>query len=165
MPWKDIFKELSILLGLALVTAFGVNGFSPAGIALVGEWDTARGVITAKPKKNDVVDHGLEIQDPAVAKSIYDRGRAVFADARAADDFAEGHIKGALSLPTNQFEARIGAFKAAYPAETEIVTYCSGRECGDSHKLARFLMLNGYFNVRVFIDGFPGWKVAGYPIE
>ena len=35
MPYKDIAKELLILLGFALIIAFTANHFSPAGIALI----------------------------------------------------------------------------------------------------------------------------------
>ena len=41
-------KEVSIILGLSVVAAFAVNYFSPAGIALVGKWDTAQGVVDRK---------------------------------------------------------------------------------------------------------------------
>ena len=35
MPYKDIAKELIILLGFAVIAAFTVNYFSPNGIALI----------------------------------------------------------------------------------------------------------------------------------
>lgn len=133
-------------------------------MALFGDWDTSKGVISAKSKE-DVVVHDLEIQDAPAAKQIYDRGNAVFVDARPEKTFREGRIKGAISLPVNQFNARIERFKATYPFSTFIVTYCSGRECDDSHKLAQQLLREGYADISVFIDGYPGWKEAGYPIE
>jgi hypothetical protein len=49
-PMKTV-KEISILVGASIIAAFAVNYFSPAGIALVGQWDTAKGVITANEKK------------------------------------------------------------------------------------------------------------------
>ncbi|MBW2337956.1 MAG: hypothetical protein JRF47_14580, partial [Deltaproteobacteria bacterium] len=45
-------KEVSIILGVSILAAFAVNYFSPAGIALVGQWDTSQGVVTAKAKNN-----------------------------------------------------------------------------------------------------------------
>ena len=143
MPYKDIAKELIILLIFAVVAAFAVNFFSPKGIAFIGEWDTGLGVITAKAK-DKVVDHELEIQDIRVAKEIFDNKHGVFVDARAYENFIDGHIKGAVSLPLNQFEDRIAQFKRDYPFTTYIVTYCSGRECDDSHELAQFLFEEGF---------------------
>jgi rhodanese-related sulfurtransferase len=164
MPYKDIAKELIVLLSVSLFAALTVNFFSPKGIALFGDWDTSKGVISAKSKE-DVISHDLEIEDVHTAKQIYDRGNAVFVDARAEDIFLEGRIKGAISLPAGQFDARIDRFKASYPLSTFIVTYCSGRECDDSHKLAQYLFMAGYTEISVFIDGYSGWKEAGFPIE
>jgi rhodanese-related sulfurtransferase len=164
IPYKDVARGVVIILGLAMVTALTVNFVSPRGIALVGEWDTARGVITAKPK-DDVVSHELEIGDIAVVKMLYDSGQAVFVDVRAAAMYEAGHIQGATSLPLNRIDERMDEFKALYPRDALIVTYCSGRECDDSHEAAQCLIGEGYTTVRVFLDGFPGWQEHGYPIE
>ena len=157
-------KEIAILLGLAFFLAFAVNFFSPAGIALVGQWDTEQGVVTAKAK-NDVVIDDLEIATVGLARKLYDTGGYIFVDARSAEDYKEGHIKGAVSLPVGQFEEKLSAFMERYPPDTSIVTYCSGRTCSDSHRLAELLMEMGYEKINVFIDGFHGWKAEGYPVE
>ncbi len=151
-------------MGLSVFAAFAVNYFSPKGIAIFGEWDTSKGVITARPK-NDFVFHEYEIEDVRQAKKIYDSGNVLFIDGRAKALFDEGHIKGAVSLPVNRFDAMIDKFIREYPISTWIVTYCSGRECQDSHKLAQYLLEAGYTNISVFIDGYPGWEGAGYPVE
>jgi len=164
MPYKDIAKELIILLGFAVIAAFTVNYFSPNGIALFGQWDTSQGVITAK-QKNDPVTDSFEIKDTNKAKEIYDTGKAVFIDARSYEAFIDGHIKDAVSIPTNQFFELIDHFKTKYPSATPVITYCSGRECNDSHELAQYLIGEGYANVKVFIDGYQGWERKGYPVE
>ncbi len=164
MPIKDIARELIVLLSISLFAAFTLNFFSPKGIALLGDWNTSKGVISAKSKENIVV-HELEIENVLAAKQIYDNGSAVFVDARAEEFFDKGHIKGAVSLPVGLYGAYIGKFKAAYPLSVYIVTYCSGRECDDSHQLAQNLFTEGYTNISVFIDGLPGWQEAGYPVE
>ncbi|MBW2448923.1 MAG: rhodanese-like domain-containing protein [Deltaproteobacteria bacterium] len=160
----ETIKEISILVSAAIITALAVNYFSPAGIALVGQWDTSEGVITAN-EKNDIALNDLEIGDVALAKKLYDSQNFVFVDARSRDDYDEGHIKGAVSLPVGQFDEKIEAFLEQYSPEKAIVTYCSGRTCEDSHKLAQLLMELGYTEINVFIDGFPGWEAEGYPIE
>ena len=162
-PMKTV-KEVIILLGLALILAFAVNFFSPAGIALVGQWDTEQGVVTAKAK-NDVVIDDLEIATVGLARKLYDTGGYIFVDARSAEDYKQGHIKGAVSLPVGQFEEKLSAFMERYPPDTSIVTYCSGRTCSDSHRLAELLMEMGYEKINVFIDGFPGWEAGGHPVE
>jgi len=151
-------------MGLSIVAAFAVNSFSPAGIALVGQWDTAQGVVTANAK-NDIVIDDIEIGIVDQARKLYDSGEYIFVDARSRDDYEEGHIKGAVSLPVGQFEEKIAAFEERHPPQASIITYCSGRTCLDSHHLAEFLLEFGYDNVTVFIDGFPGWEAEGHPIE
>ena len=157
-------KEITILVGASIIAAFAVNYFSSAGIALVGQWDTEKGVITAN-EKNDTVLNDLEIGDVALAKKLYDSQEFIFVDARSRDNYDEGHIMGAVSLPVGQFDEKIEAFLEQYPPEKAIVTYCSGRTCEDSHNLAQLLSAFGYTEINVFIDGFPGWESEGHPIE
>ncbi len=164
MSNKGIAKELIVLLGLSIFSAFTVNLLSPKGIAFFGEWDTSKGVITAK-SKNDAVVRELEIQDVDQAQKIHASGAALFLDARDRDFYDDGHIEGAISLPVNRFDELIHQFKKEYPSSTWIVTYCSGRECEDSHELAQYLFEEGYTQISVFIDGYPEWLERGYPIE
>jgi len=91
MPIRDIFRELLAIITLALVAAFVINGLSPVGIALFGDWDTVGGVITAKARK-DVVDHGIEIRDISIAKEIYDIDAAVFPSARRDTQLRQGNF-------------------------------------------------------------------------
>ena len=164
MDFKKLSKQTPLLLGVSVILAFIVNYFSPVGIALIGQWDITRGVITANAK-NDIVADKLEIEDVTRAKQIFDNGNALFVDARTRDHYDEGHIPGAESLPVGQFDELIDAFIDKHPTEKPIVTYCSGRTCEDSHNLAQLLLDFGYSDVKVFIDGYPGWEAQGYPIE
>ena len=159
-----IFKEVSIILGISIAAALAVNYLLPDGIALVGQWDTSQGVVTAMAK-NDIVIEGIEIGTVDEARQLFDSGEYVFVDARSPEDYEAGHIPGAVSLPVGQSEERLAAFLERYPPEASIITYCSGRTCQDSHHLAEFLLEFGYDNVTVFIDGFPGWEAEGHPIE
>jgi rhodanese-related sulfurtransferase len=164
MVYRKTIKEIIILVGVAVALAFVANTFSPRGIALVGRWDAAKGVITANPK--NTVDFGIsEIHQVEVAKQIFDKGEVLFVDARSQQNYEEGHIPGAVSLPLGRFDEQIESFLNQYPPDQPIVTYCSGRTCEDSHNLARMLAAVGYSDIRIFIDGFLGWEGEGYPIE
>ena len=164
MAIKKTIQEIITLLGVSLILALVVNTFSPRGIALVGQWDIAQGVVTASPAAG-ATGQPQEIDSIALAKAIFDEGEVLFVDARSQKDYGNGHIPGAISLPVGQFKERIGSFLNRYPLEQPIVTYCSGRTCEDSHDLARFLSDIGFTNVRIFIDGFQGWEAEGYPVE
>ena len=159
----DVIKKVVFLLGAAIGLALLVNGLSPHGIPLMGQWDTRQGVVTADAA-TAALWMDFEISDPAAAKQILDAGDALFVDARSPEIFAEGHIPGAVSLPLGEFDAQVEAFTQGVPLDRPIVTYCSGRLCQDSHTVAQLLMERGYENVVVFIDGFEGWTENGYPI-
>ena len=74
---------------------------SPSGIPLFGQWDISKGV--ARADKNNPYDNSIiEIDSVSAAKKIYDIGKALFVDARSADSYAEGHVKGAISFPVGE---------------------------------------------------------------
>jgi len=159
-----ILKQALLLLVLAVGIAFAVNQFSPVGIALIGQWDQDKGVISAHAK-DEIHDSRLVIDNIKIAKLSYDGGKTLFVDARSNDDYNEGHIKGAITLPVGEFDERVGNLLDNYSPDQSIITYCSGRTCEDSHRLAQMLIDLGYENVSIMIDGFPGWKENGYPVE
>jgi len=164
MVLRKTIKEIIILTGISVTLAMVVNYISPKGIALVGQWDTSKGVITASPTGPEEWKPE-EINSVARAKEIFDNGNVLFVDARSQDNYEDGHIPGAVSLPVGQFDEQIESFLNQHSPETRIVTYCSGRTCEDSHNLARLLADVGFTHVSVFIDGFPGWEAQGFPIE
>ena len=159
-----ILKQALLLLVLAVSIALVVNQFSPVGIALIGQWDQDKGVISAHAK-DEIHDSRLVIDNIKIAKLSYDGGKSLFVDARSIDDYNEGHIKGAISLPVGEFDERVGNLLDHYSPDQSIITYCSGRTCEDSHRLAQMLIDLGYENVSIMIDGYPGWKENGYPVE
>ena len=164
MSYKHIANELAILLSISITVAFTVNFISPKGIALFGSWDTSKGAISAGVK-GDLIEREIEITDSRIAKDFFDAKEAVFVDARAVSSYNEAHILGAVSFPVNQFDELTDIFFDTYPPDRFIITYCSGRECADSHKLAQYLKDAGYENIKVYIDGMIGWKKEGFPVE
>lgn len=164
MNFVEWIKQIGLLLGAAVILAFGVNAVSPRGIPWQGQWDESRGVVTAdQTALQTTLD--FEIPDAPTAWQLHATGRVVFVDSRTTEDYREGHIPGAVSLPVGEFDGRIDAFRARFDQNHPIVTYCSGRSCQDSHLLAQRMFEAGFENVSVFIDGFPGWTAEGYPVE
>jgi rhodanese-related sulfurtransferase len=91
-----------------------------------------------------------------------------FLDARRTQEFEDGHLPGAWSVPVweSGLEGRIIDFEArANPQpRAPIVLYCNGGDCQDSHLLARRLVELGYRNLLVYQDGFPDWAAKGRPV-
>jgi rhodanese-related sulfurtransferase len=159
-----IIQKAFFLLFLAAIAALVTNHFSPVGIELIGQWDQGKSVINADTKDGSP-DHHPDIDDVDMAKLIYDGGKAVFIDARSTDSYGKGHIKGAVSLPVDEFDSMIEFLLNRYPTDKHIITYCSGRSCEDSHRLAQMLFDFGYESVSIMIDGFPVWEESGFPVE
>ncbi len=70
--------------------------------------------------------------------------------------YDRGHIPGALSMPTSQFDKMKGLLPADKGAL--IVFYCGGLKCALSHKNAFKAEKLGYTNIKVFAKGYPNWK-------
>jgi ArsR family transcriptional regulator len=87
-------------------------------------------------------------------------GLVTVLDVRPQDEFALGHIPGALNMPLGQLERRL----AELPADRQVVAYCRGPYCVMSFEAVAALRGRG-FDVRRLEDGYPEWKAAGLPIE
>ncbi|MCZ7582371.1 MAG: rhodanese-like domain-containing protein [Deltaproteobacteria bacterium] len=100
--------------------------------------------------------------DLAGAKRLFDEG-AAFLDARTEEEFARGHIKGAMNVPYHKADEMEEKILMSVAVDATIVAYCSGADCHASDLLARALEDMGYEKVRVFFAGWPAWEAAGYP--
>ncbi|MBQ1543457.1 MAG: metalloregulator ArsR/SmtB family transcription factor [Caulobacteraceae bacterium] len=81
-------------------------------------------------------------------------------DVRPEDEFAQGHLPGALNIPVEELERRL----AELPRDQEIVAYCRGPYCVLSVDAVAALRARG-LRARRLEDGFPDWKAAGLPVE
>ena len=80
-------------------------------------------------------------------------------DVRPEDEFALGHLPGAVNVPLGELERRL----ADLDPRLEIVAYCRGPYCVLSYEAVATLRARG-FKVRRLEDGFPEWKAAGLPV-
>ena len=99
------------------------------------------------------------------AKADFDRGIAIFLDARDPDEYQEGHIKGALNLPVRHLDVYYPRMKALLPKEAHLILYCASPECNASLYLAEELARLEYDRIEVMLGGWEGWEELGYPAE
>ena len=152
------------LLTIAGFISFGVNFFSPSGIALIGQWDNAKGVVTAKSKQ-DAVHSDIEVNDPVLVQQMI-QGKAVFLlDVRPKDVYDQGHLPGAFSFPLMEFDEGLDKLLTLVKKDSPILVYCSGVECTDSHTFAAQLMAMKFLKVQVFAGGFRQWEEMRFEIE
>jgi ArsR family transcriptional regulator len=75
-------------------------------------------------------------------------GTVTILDVRPEDEFALGHLPGALNIPLRELQARLGEMNP----EQEIVAYCRGPYCVLSYEAVAQLRARG-FKVRRLEDG------------
>lgn len=155
-------------LGLILIgSAIGLiyNTLSPSGITLRGNWSpkmTADSLVVPYGYEEDVDPPAISL-DYAMMK--FQSKNIVFLDARYPADFEEGHVRGAINLPWEEFDEYAPGVLRSLPKDEEIIAYCDGTECETSLLLARELIELGYENIKVFFGGWQEWQDAGLAVE
>jgi rhodanese-related sulfurtransferase/DNA-binding transcriptional ArsR family regulator len=87
-------------------------------------------------------------------------GEALVIDVRPAEEYAAGHIPGAVSIPLGELPARL----AVLPPGSEIVAYCRGAYCVLARDAVRLLRARGR-SARPLDDGMLEWRLDGLPVE
>jgi len=176
---RTLLLEALALLALAAAMAAVVNLSRPAPLPWLGSGLPEAPAASAAPGEIGAPEApatpGEAAPVPAVpavpevdtpqALALHAAGQARFVDARFAEDFALGHIPGALSVAPGLFEDQIAALLGAPDPARPLVLYCSSPSCPMSHELALFLDSMGYEALSVYPGGMAEWTAAGGPVE
>jgi rhodanese-related sulfurtransferase len=84
----------------------------------------------------------------------------VLTDSRSAQAWRQGHLPGAIHLPTAEIAARAAA---VIPAGVMVVTYCWGPGCNGATRAALEYARLGY-RVKEMIGGYEYWVREGFPV-
>ncbi|MEU8849713.1 metalloregulator ArsR/SmtB family transcription factor [Streptomyces sp. NPDC048564] len=87
-------------------------------------------------------------------------GGVVVLDVRPAEEYAAGHIPGAISIPVDELAERV----AELPDDAEVVAYCRGAYCVLAYDAVRLLHARGRKAVRL-TDGMLEWRLAELPVD
>lgn len=181
-------KILAVLFVLVLVIGSGCSSIKEKPVADVSPnfdkvQDLSQYVIQAEPKepaKEAPRDPSLDYIDTRYLTKLveangnisdkrqsYDQyppeWNFVLVDSRPAKSYQEGHINGAINVPTAQFDK----FQQLLPEDKDklLIFYCGGLACELSTQGALKAKELGYTNIKVYPEGLPGWLAAGnYPI-
>jgi ArsR family transcriptional regulator len=107
--------------------------------------------------------HARDALEPVSRQDLMARledGSVIVLDVRPEDEFALGHLPGALNIPLSALEHRL----AELPVGREVVAYCRGPYCVLSFEAVATLRARGYL-VHRLEDGYPEWKASGLPVE
>jgi rhodanese-related sulfurtransferase len=117
---------------------------------------------------------GTTLVSAEQAKKMVDSGVPIV-DARVANEYADTHIKGAISVPYKEKSAKSVDFDPAedsfdlakLPADkaAPVIIYCNAGECWKSYKASKAALAAGWKKVYWLRGGFPEWKGKGYPVE
>jgi rhodanese-related sulfurtransferase/DNA-binding transcriptional ArsR family regulator len=86
------------------------------------------------------------------------RGDVIVLDTRPANEYAAGHIAGAISVPIDELKRRLRRL----PKQKEYVAYCRGPYCVYADRAVALLRKTGR-RARRLRGGLPEWKAAGLP--
>lgn len=103
------------------------------------------GEITIEEYKTDYVDN--------------DSAEYALIDVREVDEYAAGHLPGAINVPLSDLQNRVDEI----PKDTPVVLVC--RSGGRSARAGEFLAAQGWDNLTNLLGGTVGWVEAGYPTE
>ena len=95
--------------------------------------------------------------DPQGMSAARQDGGAVIVDVREPDEFAQGHVEGAVNIPRGVAEMSVP--RLAPDPSTRIIFYCAGG--GRSALVADNLRQMGYANVSSLAGGFQTWARSG----
>lgn len=98
----------------------------------------------------------LEPVDPRELMRRVRSGEVTLLDVRPSDEYAAGHIPGAVSMPPDELERRMGEI----PRNRPVVAYCRGPYCVYAVEAVDLLRSRGYDAARMEA-GVPDWKIAG----
>jgi ArsR family transcriptional regulator len=107
--------------------------------------------------------NNLDDLEPVTRKQLVKmirEGAVTVLDVRPPDEFALGHVPGAVNIPLRALKERLSEINP----DREIVAYCRGEYCVLSFEAVALLRARG-FKVRRLEEGLPEWRAAGLPIK
>ncbi len=99
--------------------------------------------------------------EPVPAAELLQRaeqGLVTVLDVRPAEEYAAGHLPGAINIPVGDLPKRLRRL----PKGQEVIAYCRGPYCLLAVDAVALLREKG-FKARRLADGYPEWVAAGFP--
>lgn len=106
--------------------------------------------------KANVCEIALQDAEEAIRKAD------VLIDVREADEFAAGHLPGAVLVPRGLLEFKLSGTPALSGRDLKVVLYC--KTSGRAALAAQAMQSMGYLNVSSVAGGFDAWAAAGKPV-
>jgi rhodanese-related sulfurtransferase len=164
-------REAALLLLLAAALGIAANGFRPDPLkfsqsrpALPTATDSAMvelPVIGVTPDSHSVGP--VRVTTEQVLQLI-NRNNIILLDARSLEDYQQGHLPNAKSLPFDRVYEHMDTIEHL-PRDRWIVCYCGGPPCDLGELLAYELASLGLSRVAVYESGLDSWIQSGHELE
>lgn len=92
-------------------------------------------------------------------RQLTEAGQVTVVDVRPREEYAAGHIPGAVNIPLDELADRL----TELPADGEIVAYCRGAYCVLAHDAVRLLTAHRR-TARPLAEGMLEWRLADLPV-
>ncbi len=115
---------------------------------------------------NRLIEDYLAVKDdlePLPADQLLERAREGLVsvlDVRPAEEFAAGHLPGAINIPLDELERHLDQLDP----QQEVVAYCRGPHCVLAFDAVAKLRQKG-LKARRLEGGLPEWQLQGHPVE
>jgi len=140
-PLINVTKHSFFYLAILMLAACAQEAAPPATTSTIGEMPAAE--LNNRIKNNTA---------------------PLIIDVRTSEEFASGHLPGALNIAHNEFVDDPAASIALLPTakDAEMVVHCvSGKRAGIAMEV---ITAAGYTNVNHLSGDYSGWENAGYPV-
>ena len=144
---------IAILLGSAALGLI-VNQLSVRGIPVLQRVETGR-----VPLPQGLRESSLEQTKAALGSTS-----AVLLDARSPEDYAAGHLPGALSVPPDEIGEALPRAEERVLAARTVIVYCASDDCGDAIAVTEYVRQIAPDRVFIFVGGWRAWTAARYPV-
>ncbi len=110
-----------------------------------------------------VVEAKSQIKEISTTEAQQQLGKRVVIDVREYDEYAAGHLPGAINIPRGVLEFKIGMVPECARKEGAFMIYCrtSGRAALSAVQLQKI----GYTNVISMLGGYEVWNNEQRPTE
>jgi rhodanese-related sulfurtransferase len=149
-----LVARTALLLGVGAAVGFGVNALRAGGV----HPDSFVAATSCEAPSASAV----EIVAPAHAAHLCADGSALVADVRAPEDFARGHVAGAIHLPCAASGDVLSRALGAAEGKRTLLVY--GQGTADAQAVAvslRQKLPRPDLAIKVLSGGFPAWDAEG----
>lgn len=119
--------------------------------------------LAEKPTAPEEIDGIKRLDAEGTVQLILNEPELVIIDARKREEYAGGHIEGAISLLNTTMDREKLAAHVATP-QTPVLFYCNGARCLRSSSAAKKALSWGYSNLYWFRGGWVEWQEKGLPV-